>query len=103
VLIHRGAVVYVVTNEPCPKLWFAEQCLAGDFLDLSVRSRYEPAYEVFAAKAKELLDAGGLVCSADVCRALGHKPTWGARYWRRFLSQNRDALEGERKYKWKET
>ena len=35
VLIHRGATVYVVTNEPCPKLWFAELCFAGDFLDLS--------------------------------------------------------------------
>jgi hypothetical protein len=103
VLIHRDATVYLVTNEPCPRLWFAEMCFAGDFLDLSraPRSDFESAYQGYAAKAKELLDAGQAVGNADVCRAMGQRPCRGWRYWQRFLMDNGDALEGVRKVRWK--
>lgn len=106
VLIHHGATVYLVTNEPCPKLWFAERCMATDYLDLApsnegAQNRYEQAYQAYAAKTKELLDAGKIICNADVCRALERKPTWGHRYWRRFCKENGDAMEGERKKRWK--
>jgi hypothetical protein len=104
VLIHSQAVVYLVTNEPCPRLWFAEKCLAGDYLDLMTKPRadFQRAYERYVAKVKELLAGGKSAGNADVCRALGHKGTWGHRYWRRFVAENRDGLEGERKVRWKE-
>lgn len=104
VLIHKQARVYLVTNEPCPKLWFAEKCLAGEFLDLSpaARADCEKAYRAYEAKARELLDAGGLVGNADVCRAFDRKNTWGHRYWSRFLKEFGDALVGDRKVRWKD-
>jgi hypothetical protein len=33
---------------------------------------------------------------------MARKPGWGNRYWRRFMAANRDALDGERKVRWKE-
>jgi hypothetical protein len=103
VLIHKHARVYLVTNEPCPILWFAELCLASDFLNLSEgqRARFEEACEVYEAKAKELLDLGMTICNADICRALERKPGWGKRYGRRFFTLNADALEGVKKFRWK--
>lgn len=104
VLIHQDAVVYLVTNEPCPRLWFAELCFADDLLDLSPgpRSDFREACDVYEAKARELLDAGLAVGNADVCRALGRKPGWGWRYWQVFRERYADALEGVRKVRWKE-
>ncbi len=60
VLIHRNAVVFLVTNEPCPRLWFAEKCYAGDLLDLSPvrRTDFEQNYAVFEGKTLELLNRG---------------------------------------------
>jgi hypothetical protein len=103
VLIHKEAVVYLVTNEPCPKLWFAEKCFAADYLDLSGRPRkdFQNNFATYAAKALELLKAGKTIGNADVCRAFDKKPTWGHRYWREFLTEYGDALEGERKFKLK--
>lgn len=103
VLIHPGAVVYLLTNEPCPKLWFAEMCYADDLLDLTAapQARTEAAYRNYEAKVRELLDAGHKVGNAEVCRALERKPGWGKRYWQLFLRTYRDALEGERKVRWK--
>jgi hypothetical protein len=104
VLCHKNAVVYLVTNEPCPKLWFAELCLAEEYLDLSggTRADFVKNYAAYEAKARELLDAGKTIGNADVCRALGHpKPGWGWRYWGRFLEVHKDALQGERKVRWK--
>ena len=103
VLIHRDARVYLVTNEPCPRLWFAELCYAGDFLDLSNRGRadFEEASQMYATTAKALLDAGKTIGNTDVCQELGRKPTWGHRYWRRFFDDMKDALEGIRKVRWK--
>lgn len=104
VLLHESARVYLVTNEPCPKLWFAERCFAGDFLDLSargIRADFEQNYQSYKAKAMEVLNAGGPAGNADVCRALGRKATWGHRYWRRFIGECGDALEGDRKVRWK--
>jgi hypothetical protein len=103
VLIHQDAVVYLLTNEPCPRLWFAEMCFAWEFLSLEHehRSDFARNYAVYAAKAKELLDAGGIVGNADVCRALARNPSSGKRYWQRFIDIHGDALEGERKVRWK--
>jgi hypothetical protein len=103
VLIHKEAVVYLVTNEPCPKLWFAEKCLAADYLDLSggMRSDFRRNAATYEAKAMELLDGGKAVGNADVCRALGKTNAWGWRYWHAFLEKYGDALEGERKFRWK--
>jgi hypothetical protein len=105
VLIHEGARVYLVTNEPCPRLWFVETCYAGDFLDLTgqqaPRSDCAKNYAAYEAKAKELLDAGGRIGNADVCRALGKRPCAGLRYWQRFVELYGDALEGARKFRWK--
>jgi hypothetical protein len=104
VLIHPSATVYLVTNEPCPKLWFAEMCYAADFLDLSGgprRADFERNYEKYEDKARELLDAGRRVGNADVCEALGIKRHQGIRYWRAFLDAYDDALEGDRKKTWK--
>jgi|GEM_PF-6661011 len=104
VLIHEGAVVYLATNEPCPKLWFVEMCYAGDLLDFSAtrRAHFEEAYKGYEAKARQLLNEGRLIGNADVCRALDRKPGWGKRYWHQFLRSHKDALEGERKVRWKE-
>jgi hypothetical protein len=103
VLIHKNARVYLVTNEPCPSLWFAEMCYAADYLDLapSGNARAEKAYATYLAKVKEMLDAGGRVGNIDVCKALGKAPGWGCRYWRRFYQEMGDALEGIRKVRWK--
>jgi hypothetical protein len=103
VLIHRDAAVYLVTNEPCPQLWFVERCFAGDFLDLSPspRADFQVAYAQYEAKARELLNQGRRIGNADVCRALDRKPGWGKRYWSVLLSKYADVLEGERKVKWK--
>jgi hypothetical protein len=103
-LLHRNATVYLVTNEPCPGLWFAEKCLADDFLDLSARpsrSDFQRAYEIYAEKASELLHRDLAVGNADICRALNRKPAWGKRYWQEFRDKMGDALEGERKVRWK--
>jgi hypothetical protein len=106
VLLHRDAVVYLLTNEPCPRLWFAEMCYASDLLDLSDdggRADFRQNYAGYEAKAKELLDAGNSIGNADVCRALGRpRPGWGKRYWTRFLERFGDSLEGERKVRWKD-
>jgi hypothetical protein len=104
VLIHPQATVYLVTNEICPNLWFAEMCYAGDFLDLSPgkRADFEEGFNRYAHKAQELLDAGKVVGNADVCRALGRKPGWGKRYWQEFLARSGDALQGTRKFRWKD-
>jgi hypothetical protein len=101
--IHRDASVYLITNEPCPKLWFAEMCYAADLLDLSGAHRgdFEKAYAAYEAKARELLDEGKRISNADVCRVLGHKNCQGWRYWKEFIKRYGDALEGERKVKWK--
>ena len=104
-LVHKGATVYLVTNEPCPGLWFAEMCYAADLLDLSGgrrRADYEENYSAYCQKAQALLDAGQTIGNADVCRELGHKATWGHRYWGAFLRDFGDALEGERKVRWKD-
>jgi hypothetical protein len=103
VLVHPGARVYLVTNEPCPALWFAEVCLAGELLDLTPgpRADFARACAAFAAKAAELLNEGKSIGNADVCQALGRKPGWGLRYWRVFVDGHRDALEGGRKVRWK--
>jgi hypothetical protein len=103
VLIHRNALVYLATNEPCPKLWFAEKCFADDLLDLSDvrRSDFEQNYAIFRDKAVELLNGGKTISSADVCKALGKSDRSGWRYWQRFLNSYEDALEGRRKFKWK--
>jgi hypothetical protein len=103
VLIHKEAVVYLVTNEPCPKLWFAEKCLAADYLDLSggARKDFRKNFAAYEAKAMELLKAGKFVGNADVCRAFKRPAPWGWRYWRAFLEQYGDALEGERKFRLK--
>jgi hypothetical protein len=42
-----------------------------------------------------------MIMNADVCRALERKSGWGHRYWRCFLAEFGDALEGERKVRWK--
>jgi hypothetical protein len=86
VLIHDEAVVYLVTNEPCPRLWFAEQCYAADCLDLADARRgdFREHYAAYEAKALELLNAGGRVGNADVCRALSKQPSAGWRYWKAF-------------------
>jgi len=104
VLTHRNAIVYLVTSEPCPKLWFAEKCYAGDLLDLSGarRSDFEQNYAAYEGKALELLNSGGLIGNADVCRALGKTKDWGRRYWRCFLEKYEDALIGKKKMRWKE-
>jgi hypothetical protein len=104
VLIHRNAMVFLITNEPCPKLWFAERCYAGDLLDLSGTKRIDflQNYSVYEAKAVSLLNSGKAIRNADVCQALDKKNSWGWRYWQRFLEKNEDALEGRRKVKWKE-
>jgi hypothetical protein len=104
VLIHPGGRVYLVTNEPCPRLWFAEMCLARDYLDLSggPRADFAKACEEYEAKAQELLNAGRPIGNADVCRALGRKDSWGLRYWHAFLGKYGDALEGSRKVRWKD-
>jgi hypothetical protein len=103
VLIHKEAVVYLVTNEPCPKLWFAEKCLAADYLDLSggARKDFRKNFAAYEAKAMELLKAGKFVGNADVCRAFKRPASWGWRYWRAFLEQYADAMEGERKFRLK--
>ena len=36
VLIHRKATLYLVTNEPCAKLWFAKKCFATDLSKATV-------------------------------------------------------------------
>src|SRR5208282_2477393 len=94
VLVHEDATVYLVTNEPCRRLWFAEMCLADEFLDLYPKRRadFEKAYQAYEAKARELLDGGQPIGNADVCRAMGREPGWGKRYWRRFLDDFSDAL-----------
>jgi hypothetical protein len=104
VLIHRDAIVYLVTNEPCPKFWFAEMCYASEYLDLSPgpRADFRAACDRYAAEAKKHLDAGKTIGNVDVCRAMGREPKWGSRYWREFLKVNADALEGDRKVKWKD-
>jgi hypothetical protein len=105
VLIHNDAIVYLVTNEPCPKLWFAEMCFAEDLLDLSgrgTRADFGRNYAAYEDKARELLEGDRPVGNANVCRALGRNPGWGKRYWNRFLEKYGDALEGERKVRWKE-
>ncbi|MGH7171501.1 MAG: hypothetical protein ACRELG_14595, partial [Gemmataceae bacterium] len=58
VLTHRNAAVFLVTSEPCPRLWFAEKCYAGDLLDLSgaKRSDFQQNYAAYEAKSIELLD-----------------------------------------------
>jgi hypothetical protein len=104
VLLHKDAMVYLVTNEPCPKLWFAEMCHADEYLDLSGgpgRADFQRNYAAYRAAAKKLLDEGKAIGNADVCRALGHRNCRGWRYWKRFLDEFRDALEGERKVRWK--
>ncbi len=102
VLIHP-TTVYLVTNEPCPKFWFAEMCYAEDILDLSPGPRADRRTNeaAFEDKARELLDAGGTICGADVCRALGKDDSWGKRHWRAFLAKFGDALQGKKKFSWK--
>ena len=104
VLIHANARVYLVTNEPCPKLWFSEMCYAGDYLDLapSNNARSQKAYATYSAKAKELLDAGNRISNIDVCKAIQKPPGWGCRYWRRFFQEWQECLEGVRKVRWKD-
>jgi hypothetical protein len=65
------------------------------------RKDFQDNYQAYAAKARELLDASKMITNADVCRAMGKKNGWGHRYWRRFLAELGDALEGERKVRWK--
>jgi len=102
VLIHSSACVYLVTNEPCPRLPFVEMCYASDCFDLSAyRAHFDRAYATYKAKAVELLNAGKTIGNADVCRALDQKHPWGWRYWRRFRQEKEDALEGDRKVKWR--
>ncbi len=104
VLTHRSALVYLVTNEPCPRLWFAEKCFAGDLLDLSGtrRSDHEARYKAYEDKALELLNRGETISNADVCKALGQRNYQGWRYWSRFHEKYEDALVGRRKVRWKE-
>jgi hypothetical protein len=105
VLVHQEAVVYLVTNEPGPRLWFSEMCFADELLDLSNNKRradFEAAYGEYEAKARELLDAGKAIRNADVCRAMNKNPGGGKRYWQRFFDEHKDALEGRRKVRWKE-
>lgn len=103
VLSHRNTVVFLVTTEPCPRLWFAEKCYAGDLLDLSGarRTDFEQNYATFESQALELLNSGKAIGNADVCRALAKTNSWGWRYWQRFLEEYEDGLEGRRKFKWK--
>jgi hypothetical protein len=109
VLIHQDATVYLVTNEPCPRLWFAEMCFANDLLDLSAdcpdgrADRFQAAYAKYAEKARQLLDARPSTGTgnADVCRALERRAGWGKRYWQKFIRQYGDSLEGARKKRWK--
>lgn len=103
VLTQRNAAVYLVTNEPCPRLWFAEKCYATDLLDLSETKRadYAENYRTYEDKARELLNKGEAIGNADVCRALKKKNAWGWRYWQQFLARYEDALEGRRKMRWK--
>lgn len=101
-VLANPTTVYLLTNEACPGLWFAEPCLARELLDVSPpeRSDYRENYDKFAAKACELLDAGGSISGAEVCRALGRDESWGKRYWRGFRAEYGDALEGDRKVRW---
>jgi hypothetical protein len=103
VLIHESATVYLVTNEPCPRLWFAEQCFAADCLDLTDERRadFQKNYTAYEAKAVELLNKGGLISNTDVCKAMDRKPSAGFRYWCAFKEKYRDALTGTRKVRWK--
>jgi hypothetical protein len=104
VLIHQDARVYLVTNEPSARLWFAEMCYAGDLLDLSGRPRsdFEETYAAYEKKEVELLNAGGCIGNADVCRAMGREKSGaGWRYWQTFKERYGDALEGDRKVRWK--
>jgi hypothetical protein len=103
-VLNNAATVYLVTNEPCSKLWFAEMAFAADLLDLSdgPRADFREACAAFRAKALELLNEGRIITGADVCRALGHAETWGKRYWSAFRKEFGDALEGMRKIKWKD-
>lgn len=103
ILIHRSACVYLVTNEPCPRLFpFVEMCHANECFDLSKnRAHFDRAYASYKAKVIELLDAGEWVGNADVCRALHQTNSWGWRYWRQFRQESEDALEGDRKVRWR--
>jgi hypothetical protein len=102
VLIHPEAMVYLLTNEPCPDLWFAEMCYADNLFDLTPRrSDYLANYAAYEAKARELLDAGKLIGNADVCRALGRTPEWGKRHWQDFRAAHKDRLDGKRKVRLK--
>jgi hypothetical protein len=60
-------------------------------------------FATFAYKAKvvELLNSGETIGDADVCRALGKTNAWRWRYWRQFRQESEDALEGDRKVKWR--
>jgi hypothetical protein len=102
-ILRHPATVYLVTNEVCPQLWNAEKCYAEDYLGIS--SGRGPDFEAnnrrFEAMARELLDAGGVISCAAVCRALGRKETWGKRYWEEFRARFAGRLEGERKVRWK--
>jgi hypothetical protein len=101
VLNHPEAVVYIVTNEPCD-LWFVEGTFADEFIaPAPKRSDFQERYTAYDAKAVELLDAGGRICNADVCRALGKEVKWGSRYWQLFTLVRKEMLEGEKKVQWK--
>jgi hypothetical protein len=103
VLIHPEARVYLVTNEPCPRLWFAELTFSFDYLDLSPGSRsdFEGNFAAYETAARALLDADRRIGNADVCRSMSKKPGWGKRYWQRLIEQYCDAMEGERKMRWR--
>jgi hypothetical protein len=98
VLIHQEAMVYLLTNEPCPALWFAEMALAEELFDLTARrGDYAANYAAYETKARELLYAGQTIGNTDVCRAMGLSPRTGERYWQDFRAANASWLTGKRK------
>jgi hypothetical protein len=101
-LNHEDAMVYLLSNEPCPDIWYAEMCYADELFEMNQRrGDYAANYAAYEAKAIELLNAGGTIGNADVCREAGMSIRTAQRYWPDFRTAHKDRLEGKRKVKWK--
>jgi hypothetical protein len=100
--IHADARVYVLSNEPLRKLWYAKVCLAEHLLDLSGRRRQDFAdnYRTYEIKAVELLNKAGGVSNAAASRCLGLKRGTGHRYWLEFVRRHGESLSGKRTRRW---
>jgi hypothetical protein len=101
-LNHEDAMVYLLTNEPVPDVWYAEMCYADELFEMNGRrGDYAANYAAYEAKAIELLNAGKTIGNADVCRAAGVPERSGKRYCPDFRVAYGNRLEGKRKMKWK--